>query len=87
MVREFIRERCDVRLSEVSVGRLLRKLALTPQEPLRRAYEQDPEGVAQWLSDEFPQIEREAKRCGAQIFRRLDGIRQLHDLEGNALAD
>jgi len=68
MVRELIRERFDVRLSDVSVGRLLRKLGLTPQKPLRRAYEQDPERVGQWLSEEFPQIKREAKRCGAQIF-------------------
>ena len=39
MVRELIREQFNVRLSEVSVGRLLRKLGLSPQRPLARAYD------------------------------------------------
>ena len=33
MVRDLIRERFGVRLSDVSVGRLLRKLGLSPQKP------------------------------------------------------
>ena len=35
MVRALIRERFGVRLSDVSVGRLLKKLGLSPQKPLR----------------------------------------------------
>jgi transposase len=38
MIREVIREQSGVRLSDVSVGRLLRKLRLSPQRPLRKAY-------------------------------------------------
>jgi transposase len=68
MVRELIRERFGVRLSEVSVGRLLRKLGLTPQRPLRRAYEQDPALVEAWLTREFPKIRALAKRERAEIF-------------------
>ena len=34
MVRELIRREFGVALSEVSVGRLLRKLGLSPQRPL-----------------------------------------------------
>jgi transposase len=68
MVRELIRERFGVRLSEVSVGRLLRKLGLSPQRPLRRAYEQDPELVQAWLTEEFPKIRALAKRERAAIF-------------------
>ncbi|MBK5053754.1 winged helix-turn-helix domain-containing protein [Burkholderia sp. R-70199] len=68
MVRELIRERFNVRLSEVSVGRLLRKLGLSPQRPLARAYQRDPELVESWMRDEYPAIVRQAKRCGAQIF-------------------
>ena len=37
MVRDLIRERFGVQLSDVSVGRLLKKLGLSPQKPLRRA--------------------------------------------------
>jgi len=68
MVRELIRERFDVRLSEVSVGRLLRKLGLSPQRPLARAYQRDPEMVDAWLREQFPLIQQEAKRLGAHIF-------------------
>src|SRR5687768_16360618 len=39
MVRELIRRVFAVRLSEVSGGRLLRKLGLSPQRPLYRAYQ------------------------------------------------
>jgi transposase len=41
MVRELIRDRFGVEMSEVNVGRLLHKLGLTPQRPLRRAYQQN----------------------------------------------
>jgi transposase len=68
MVRELIREHFDVRLSEVSVGRLLRKLGLSPQRPLARAYQRDPELVESWMREEYPAIVRQAKCCGAQIF-------------------
>jgi transposase len=68
MIRELIRERFNVRLSDVSVGRLLKKLGLTPQRPLRRAYQQDPKKVDRWLKKQFPQIRALAKREGAMIF-------------------
>lgn len=68
MVRSLIRERFNVALSEVSVGRLLRKLGLSPQRPLIRAYQRDPELVADWVKNEFPKIRAEAKTAGADIF-------------------
>lgn len=68
MIRVLIRRRFAVRLSEVSVGRLLRKLGLSPQRPLRRAYQQDPEAVRRWLEEEYPAIKAEAKRAGAGIY-------------------
>ena len=68
MIREVIWERFGVRLSEVSVGRLLRKLGLTPQKPLYRAYQQDQAAVARWLAEEYPAIQRHAKQEGAIIY-------------------
>ena len=76
MVRELIRERFGVRLSEVSVGRLLRKLGLSPQKPLRRAYQQDPKLVAAWHTETFPRIRALAKREGATLlFSDEAGVR------------
>ncbi|MDA8381499.1 MAG: IS630 family transposase [Betaproteobacteria bacterium] len=68
MIREVIRETFNVRLSEVSVGRLLHKLGLSPQKPLYRAYQRDPQKVDRWLTEEFPAIKREAKKAGAEIW-------------------
>jgi len=42
IVRELIRREFGAALSEVSVGRLLGKLGLSPQRPLYRAYQQNP---------------------------------------------
>ncbi|WP_348645665.1 winged helix-turn-helix domain-containing protein [Marinobacter sp. S6332] len=39
-----MRQKFNVRLSDVSVGRLLRNLGLTPQKPLHRAYQKKPRG-------------------------------------------
>ena len=68
MIRTLIRRQFGVRLSEVSVGRLLKKLGLSPQRPLRRAYQQDPEAVRRWLEEEYPAIKAEARRAGAEIY-------------------
>lgn len=68
MVRELIRDKFGVRMSDVSVGRLLHKMGLSPQKPLRRAYEQDPEEVQRWMDETFPAIQEEANRCNALIF-------------------
>jgi len=68
MVRDLIRETFGVHLSEVSVGRLLRKLGLSPQKPLRRAYEQDPERVQKWMDEEYPKIRALAKKERASVY-------------------
>jgi transposase len=68
MIRELIREKFGVRLSEVSVGRMLRKLGLSPQKPLRRAYERDPELVEIWRKKQFPEIRRLAKKKRATLY-------------------
>jgi transposase len=68
MVRELIRREFGVALSEVSVGRLLRSLGLSPQRPLYRAYQQNPEAVARWKTEEYPSIRAAAKQAGATIY-------------------
>ncbi|CRI63451.1 transposase (fragment) [Thiocapsa sp. KS1] len=63
-------------LSAVSVGRILHRLGLTPQRPLRRAIEQDPALVERWRNTDFPAIQREAQACNALIlFGDEAGIR------------
>lgn len=68
MVRVLIRRRWGISLSRASVCRLLNQLGLTAQRPLWRAYQQNPEAVERWLREEFPAIQREAKRLKAEIW-------------------
>ena len=68
MIRELIGREFGVRLSQVSVGRLLRKLGLSPQRPLYRAYQQNPEAVARWKAEEYPQLRVQAAEVGATIY-------------------
>jgi len=68
MVRDLIRREFGVRLSAVSVGRLLRKLGLSPQRPLYRAYQQNPEAVRRWKVEDYPQIRAQAQQVGATIW-------------------
>jgi transposase len=68
MVRQVIRREFKVALSVVSVGRLLRTMGLSPQRPLYRAYQQNPEAVARWKAEEFPAIRAAAKAEGATIY-------------------
>ena len=68
MVQELILQQFGIRLSRVSVGNVLSKLGMSPQRPLYRAYEQDPEKVEEWKEKTFPQIQARAKKEGAVIF-------------------
>jgi transposase len=68
IIRELIRREFRVKLSEVQVGRLLNKMGLSPQRPLYRAYQQDPERVEEWKKSAYPRIRQLATAEGASIF-------------------
>ena len=68
LVQQMIREKFGVELGLTAVGRLLASLEITPQKPLRRAYERDPVAVKLWVEETYPQLRRRAQRLGAKIF-------------------
>jgi transposase len=68
IVQQLIAEKFGVKLCLTSVGKLLASLEITPQKPLRRAYERDPELVDLWLKETYPQLRKRAKKLGATIF-------------------
>jgi transposase len=75
-IAAVIYEKYGIRLSANSVGRLLTQLGITPQRPLWRAYQQDPERVRKWVEEEYPSIASEAKRVKAEIwFGDESGVR------------
>jgi hypothetical protein len=76
MVRELIGREFGVALSEPSVGRLLGKLGLSPQRPLYRASQQNPEAVTWWKQQEYPRLRAEAAQVGGAIsFADEAGVR------------
>lgn len=68
IVAQMIETRFGISLGVTAVGRLLAKLEITPQQPLRRAYERDPAAIDHWKRVTYPRLKARAKRLGAQIF-------------------
>jgi transposase len=68
IVRDLIRQKFGVKLGEVQVGRILRDMGLSPQRPLYRAYQKDPDRVEQWKKTIYPKIRERALAEGAEIF-------------------
>ena len=68
IVQQLIQEKMAVEICLTSVGKLLASLAITPQKPLRRAYERDPLAVQRWLDKGYPELKKRAQKQGARIF-------------------
>lgn len=68
IVAALIARRFGIKLGVTAVGRLLAELDITPQKPLRRAYERDPAAIKRWKTQTFPKLRARAKRRGAKIF-------------------
>ena len=80
IVRDLVEREFDVRLSLGSIGALLARQGLSPQKPLQRAYQRDPEAIERWQKEIYPEIARTAKAEKAEIYFwdesgfRADGV-------------
>ncbi|MBW7893394.1 MAG: IS630 family transposase [Chitinophagaceae bacterium] len=78
-VQQLISDRYGIVLSRWQVGRYLKSWGYTPQKPIRKAFEQKPEQVKQWLEKEYPAIKRRAlKEKGTIYFGDETGMRSDH---------
>lgn len=68
IIAEMIQDRFEVSLTLPSIGRLLASLDITPQKPLRRAYERDEKEIHQWKEEKYPALRKRARQRGADIF-------------------
>jgi transposase len=68
MVRDLIKREFGVDYTPQATGNILRDMGLSPQRPLARAYEQDPELVRRWKEEEYPAIVKAAKAAGGKVF-------------------
>jgi transposase len=67
-VASLIAREYGIEISLVTVGRYLRAWGLSPQKPVRRAYERNEAAIARWLKQEYPMIARQAKQEHAVIY-------------------
>ena len=68
LVANLIERKFHVRLGVTAVGELLAKLGLTPQKPLQRAYQRDPEAIEKWKRERFPAIAEQARASGGEVY-------------------
>lgn len=66
-VQMLVKERYGLKMPIRTVGEYLNRWGFTPQKPIKRAYEQQPRAVKQWLEQEYPAIANRAKREKAEI--------------------
>ena len=70
IVSVLIQQKFGVTLGITAVGMLLAKLELTPQKPLQRAYQRDPEAIARWQQENVSGSGQQGKtqRCDYFVF-------------------
>jgi len=64
----LIEQKFGVSLGLTAVGRLLARLGLTPQKPLQRAYQRDPQAIERWQRETYPGIAAAARQSGAEVY-------------------
>jgi transposase len=78
-VAQLIEQRFGIALSVWTVGRYLSRWGFTPQKPVRRAFERNPEAVRRWLEQEYPGIRAQAKAEKATVYWADEmGLRSDH---------
>jgi transposase len=78
-VQQLIKEKYGIELSRWQVGRYLKDWGYTPQKPIRKAFEQKPEQVQEWLTEKYPSIKKRAAKEKATIyFGDETGMRSDH---------
>lgn len=66
-VAQLIEQRWGIRLPVRTMGLYLGRWGFTPQKQMKKAYEQSPAAVRQWLDEQYPVIRAGAKAEGAEI--------------------
>lgn len=64
----LIEQKFGVCMGVTAVGRMLARLGLTPQKPLQRAYQRDPQAIERWQRETYPAIASAARASGAEIY-------------------
>lgn len=85
-VVQLVSERYGIDLALRTVGDYLKRWGMTPQRPVKRAYERSEPAVKRWLEEEYPGIERRAKEQGAEIHWSDETGVKSTDIRGRGFA-
>ncbi len=78
IVRQWILDQFQVKLSLSTVRRVLRRLGLTPQRPQFRAYQQNADAVRTGIAATYPALARQAQEQGALLLFADEAGRASH---------
>ena len=85
-VGQLIEREYGIKLSSTSIGNWLDRWDLSPQKPVRRAYERDDARIAEWLEAEYPAIKRRAQAQRALIYWADECGMRSDDVRGRTFA-
>jgi transposase len=85
-VAQLIEQHFGVRLQVRTMGKYLARWGFTPQKPLKKAYEQSPQAVKQWLDTDYPILARRAKLEGAEIHWADESGLRSDDVRGRSFS-
>ena len=66
-IKELIMREFNICIGRRAIGNYLKNWRFTPQKPKKRAYEQSPKKVKEWLDEQYPAIKKKAKQEKATI--------------------
>ena len=85
-VGALIEREYGLKLTPASIGNYLKRWGMSPQQPVRRAYERNDEAITRWLETDYPAIAANAKRQRALIYWADEcGVRRV-DVRGRSFA-
>src|SRR5271157_5794536 len=66
-IRDLISRLFGIKIPIRTMGEYLKRWGYTPQRPLKKAYEQRPKEIQEWLDTKYPEIRVRAKKENAEI--------------------
>ena len=67
-IGQLIKRQYGIDLPLKSISNYLNRWGYTAQRPIKRAYEQNPVKIKVWMEEEYPEIQKKAKKEGGEIY-------------------
>ena len=66
-IQQLIKQLVGIEIPVRTINTYLKRWGFSPQRPIKRAYEQSPKKVQEWLNETYPSISDRAKQENAEI--------------------